>query len=361
MRLKCTLAVLFVMIAAPFAFVSSVAAQGEGQEICPQFVSGVIDDLGLNCANHLAGEVCYGYENVEALPIPGVTFPAGEFVAPGDRLPVTDVARISTSELDIDATPPTWGFALVKVDAYIGMNEETGEPETADLLYILPGGVELEAVNEPVYDSNGDLVLDDLHLASLQEVFLRNQFDMPECPNALRPFMIVQGDPDQAIDIIVNETVIRVEGTILLEILPDADLETGEDLRVTTLFGMATLNPDTANEVLVPPGFFSDICLAEAEDLGLDGDENDQPIGDCDWTAPQPLSQADLDLLPLLEEFPDNTVIDPLDVPTLITASGTGGPQPRFLFENPQATALAQAACSAMPPLLPEAVCDYLF
>jgi len=364
MRLRCSLTILFVLVVSPFFSVTSVDAQDGGQELCPQFVPDVISELGTNCANHLVGEVCYGYELVEAMPVPGLTFPDGSFDEAGDRLPVTDVALVSTSGLDVDADPPTWGFALIKINAYTGMNEETGEPETTELLYIVPGGVTIEAVNEPQYDDNGTLLLGEVdgveYLAPLQEVFIRNLYEAPMCADAIPSFLIVQGPPGEAIDIVVNGAVIRVEGTIVLEILPDADLETGEFLRVTTLFGMVTLNPDTPSALLVPPGFFSQLNLADAEDIGLDNIENDQPVEGVDWSAPQQLTQNGLDRMALLETFPDN-IVELIDVPVLIVASGAGGPQPQFVFENPQALALAQEACAATPPLLPEAICDFLF
>src|SRR5690606_38555867 len=84
------------------------------------------------------------------------------------------------------------------------------------------------------------------------------------------------------------------------------------------------------------------------------------PVEGVDWSAPQQLTQNGLDRMALLETFPDN-IVELIDVPVLIVASGAGGPQPQFVFENQQALALAQEACAATPPLLPEAICDFLF
>lgn len=373
MRFKLFLGIVLVMLLVLFAPRGMVSAQ-DGDNLCPQLIDDVISELGTNCANLLSGQVCYGYEIVEAMPIPGVTIPDGAFDAPGERLPVTDVARIDTSPLDLEADPPTWGFAIVKTDAFIGMNEETGEPETAELVFIVPGGVELEAVNAPEYDEDGNLLIGEvdgqIYLGPMQEIFVRNLFEDPVCDGSIPPFLFVQSETNEEIDLIVNGTTIRLEGTIVIEVLTDgvADRDgevdgvlLGDTLRVTTLFGLATLNPDTANEIILPPGYFSEICLDDPQDVGLDQQENDQPVGAlCTWNDPAPLSQIDLDRLEALELLPNN-LIDPVDVPVRVVPSGIGAPPFQFVFTNPAALALAQEACTATPPLLPLAICSTLF
>ena len=370
MRLKLIPGIVLATLLVLFA-PRGVASAQNGDNLCSQLIEDVISELGTNCANLLSGQVCYGYEIVEAMPIPGITFPDGAFDAPGERLPVTDVARIDTSPLDLEADPPTWGFAIVKTDAFIGMNEETGEPETAELVYIVPGGVELEAVNAPEYDEDGNLLIGEvdgqIYLGPMQEVYVRNLFEDPVCDGSIPPFLFVQSETNEEIDLIVNEETIRLAGTIVIEILTDgvADGEVdgvllGDTLRVTTLFGLATLNPDTDNEIVLPPGYFAEICLDDPLNVGQDQQENDQPVGDCPWSDPAPLTQADLDRLAALELLPDN-LIDPIDVPVRVVPSGVGAPQFQFVFTNPAALVAAQEACAATPPLLPEAICNTLF
>lgn len=350
-------ALILVAIGGSFLLPAGPAAAQGNQNTCQQFIRRVINELGTSCARLDSNSICYGYDDAEALPIEGISWPVGAFDAPGDRLPVTEVASVTTSEFDLDGR--TWGFAVVKIDAYTGLNEQTGEPETAELLYILPGGVELEAATMPEYDENGDLILDDEHWAPLQKAYLRNLFDAPECREAIPPFLFVQSEPDEVIDLVINDALIRLEGTILLEVLPNFDRTTGDRLRLTTIYGMATVNPDSPNETLVPPGFFVEICLDEEEDLGLDRQENDQPVGDCDWTAPQPLSQDDLNRMPSLNLLPRNIMFYNIVIPRIVVASGIGGPSNRFFFVNPAALRLAREACDA--GLIPEPICNFLF
>jgi len=374
MRLRTALTLLLVVaILLPLMSVQPVAAQEEDPE-CEAFVARVLDSLSRTCAGLESGMVCYGAEIAEALPIaglhPGDVFPAGAFDEPGDRLSVLDVARLSTSEFNLD--DETWGFALLKVDAYTGMNEETGEPETAELLFVLPGGVTLEGADEPAYDADGNLLLGEVegdpkvHLAPMQALFLRNVFEDPECSAAIPPVLIVQSEEDEEIDLIVNDATIRLQGTIALEILPTADPNDdpalGDFLRLTTLFGLATLYPDTPNAFLVPPAHRADICLDPPENLGLDLNENDQPVGgDCTWTGPTLLSGEALDRLRPLERLRGNIVIRVIDIAIIIIASGSGGPVIRIIFTDPLVLALAQAACNATPPLLPQAICNLFF
>jgi len=350
MRVRAFLTVLLIMSLAPLALVTPVEAQGGNQNQCQQYVRGVMNDLGINCANLPAGEVCYGHDEIDALPVSGVTFPAGAFDGPGDTLPVTDIARLNTSEFDLNAD--TAGYAVIKIDAYIGMNEDTGEPETAELLYIVPSGVEVEAARAPEYDADGELILDDLHLAPMQELYLRNSYQDPECVEAVPPVLFVQSEPGEVIEFVVNEELIRLEGTAVIEILDD------NTMRVTTIYGMTTLDPGSPNPTLLPPGFFADICLLEPDNLGLDGEMNDQPVGDCAWTDPQPMSRTDLLRLESLDILPTNVLFYNIVIPAIVTASGIGGPSNRFFFVNPPALQLARDACAE--GLIPADVCEFL-
>src|SRR5690606_32120044 len=138
----------------------------------------------------------------------------------------------------------------------------------------------------------------------------------------------------------INEEPIRLEGTAIVEILDD------DTMRVTTLSGLATLNPDSPNPVLVPPGYFADICLLAADDLGLDGEPNDQPVGDCDPTPAQPMTQAQLDRLEPLEGILENVLFYEIVIPAIVIPSGIGAPEQRFSFSNTQLLQVATEACA---------------
>lgn len=341
--------VLAIAVGLPFIPVNTALAQGS-DPVCAQFVQDAINDLAQNCTLLEAGNVCYGADESEALPVPGVTFPVGAYDEPGDRLPVTDVARVSTSELDLD--DETWGFSAVRIDAYIGMDPQTGEPQTAELLYVLPGGVEIEAVHKPEYDANGDLILDDLHPAPMQEIYLRTSSDDLDCAEAIPPLLFVQSEPGKVIDLVINEEPIRLEGSAIIEILDD------DTMRVTTLSGLTTLNAESPTPIVLPPGFYAEICLMDEQDLGLDGEDNDQPVGDCDWTAPQALTQTDVDRLESLEFLPGNVLFYEVEIPAVVIASGVGQPPYRFFFSDPTTPQLAREACAE--GLIAESICAFL-
>lgn len=344
------LAILLVIaVGLPFLPVNTALAQGN-DPVCPQFVRDAINDLGQNCALLDAGNVCYGADESEALPVPGVTFPDDAYDDPGDRLPVADVARVSTSELDLD--DETWGFSAVKIDAYTGMDPQTGEPQTAELLYVLPGGVEIEAVHKPEYDANGDLILDDLHPAPMQEIYLRTSSDDPDCADAIPPLLFVQSEPGKVIDLVINEEPIRLEGSAIIEILDD------DTMRITTLYGLTTLNAESPTPTVLPPGFYAEICLMDEQDLGLDGEDNDQPVGDCDWTAPQPITQTDVGRLVSLEFLPGNVLFYEVEIPAIVEPSGIGQPPYRLLFSDSTTPQLAREACAE--GLIAESICDFL-
>jgi LysM repeat protein len=66
-------------------------------------------------------------------------------------------------------------------------------------------------------------------------------------------------------------------------------------MQLTTLEGMAILDADTPEAVNIPAGFTTTRCLTDADNLGSDGESNDQEVGeDCAWDEPTPISEDQL-------------------------------------------------------------------
>lgn len=358
------LALLLTWVVAP------VGAQGGEGETCQQFVSRVMSELGTNCANQDGNTVCYGFNDVTGMVIEGEVEPDDFFDEVGYRFPLDQLARVSGSPFDFENK--TWGVSVLKVLAYPVMDEEadtasmTEEPiEPKEIVIFMIGDVTLENDVLPTYDDEGNLVVDAETPGPMQVNFLRNGHTTPACEEAIPPMLLVQGPEDATVDITINGMVIRLNATdpdsqltpfgttVALNVLP-----TEEDMEISTLFGLATLAPGTPEERLVPPGFSSIACLALPEDLGLDGESNDQLVS-CPASEPDPLTADFLDILQLLEELPDNVLNFQIQIPVIVGGSGVGGPVNIIVFDSQGAVQLAQAACDA--GLLPQAVCDYLF
>jgi hypothetical protein len=185
----------------------------------------------------------------------------------------------------------------------------------------------------------------------MQSFFLRNTYDPPQdCSLALPPMLLVQAPEDTPIDITVNGADIRVESTILLQILPPGDV-----LRVFVLYGMAILYPDTPNAMRLPAGTGSTRCLdPEGEHGGLDKLPNDRLVGTCRWTPPtlMPLFLASLSWL---ENYvPENIINYLLELLSYVEVSGVGGPFRRIVGP---AAALRRAVRACNRDLLPDDIC----
>ena len=170
----------------------------------------------------------------------------------------------------------------------------------------------------------------------MQAFYLRTGIGSPQCavaPSAL----VVQGPQSFTVAINANGANISFDGTLVLE-TASADAAkvqgparpSGVDvsglLRVTVLQGQAVVEDATGHLMTIRAGESSTICLAEPDDLGEDGQPNDQPSTDAcgGWTAPEPVSQMFRDTFALLDGFALNQPLN-LDAPT-----PTNTPRPTF-------------------------------
>lgn len=251
--------------------------------------------------------------------------------------------------LQADAVSPDGGWLRV---LYEGVEKNYASWVSVDLL-------------EPGADVTGLPTVDADTRTPMQSSFLRNGYDVPGCPTVPRPLLLVQGPRDAEMDFVVNGAEIRVSddtdvvagANVVLRVLPPVSPDVPPTtMRLITITGMAILYPDTEDALLVPPGFYADVCLDPPEDIGLDARENDQLIS-CPWSGPTPLTAADLAELALLEDLPTDALNYQVDVPVIVVASGSGVQPIQFIFDFADSTALVEEACNA--GLLPAEICSY--
>ncbi len=350
---------LFIVVIVLFILVigsQAIFAQEDGQT-CSQFAQRVVNDLWMNCADPedeslKDNSVCYGYQTLDAL----FEEDQGELSEPGNWAELTWLDRLHGTPFNLEEDE--WGLGLFHVQAYVdGVGDQI---ELTQVRYLTLGDVEIEQADSPVFDANNELIIDADHLAPMQRFYLRHGWDEPGCQEIPDPMVLIQNprEDEKAVRITANSAEIELESTILLMNLQpmfDLDQMAARTMRLITLNGMATFDPDGAR-LLVPPGYYVDFCLSDPQDLGLDGEENDQVIS-CAPTDPLPLTELDLAEFMLFEQIPDN-ILDRIDIPGIGRRSGFGRPDFFFIFEDPGVLEAAREACSL--GLLPEQICRTL-
>ncbi|MFN8449754.1 MAG: choice-of-anchor Q domain-containing protein [Anaerolineae bacterium] len=149
-----------------------------------------------------------------------------------------------------------------------------------------------------------------------------------EAPNAL----VVQGPESLTVDINVNGADVRLGSTVVFYLLP-VDAETLQYLisqygevgaisrlmQIVVLDGHVLLNAGTPDEIELNTGETTFICLNEPENLGADGQSNDQTVfSACPWAPPRPVTVEDLERFRDLEGVTLNYPIElPLALPTI--------------------------------------------
>lgn len=190
-------------------------------------------------------------------------------------------------------------------------------------------------ITRRVLTTDGDLstlsVITPQTKTPMQAFYFRTAISGTQCteaPNAL----VVQGPESLTVDINVNGADIQLGSTIVLYLVPvdaatlqyliDQYGEIGAISRlmqIVVLDGHVVLNEGTPDEIVLNTGETTFICLDEPEDLGTDGQPNDQTVfSSCPWAPPRPVTLEDLERFRELEGVTLNYPIDlPLDLPTV--------------------------------------------
>lgn len=339
---------------------------------CPELVRQALFSLGANCSTMERNSACYGFNRVNATFMDDVE--EGFFSRPADRANLSLIERITTAPLD--EALAYWGIAVLNVQANVpdtlpgqavtvllmGDSEienavepiepvavpvttagsiYTGRNLSNNILTAVAVGTVLQAdgVSEDgawvrVQQPNGvgwiptELLDPAVDLSGLppvtadsetpmQAFYFRTSFNNITCTEA--PSALAIRSPENIhVDLTVNGANIRLGSMVILRIIPP-----GNAMEIITVEGEAILEPDTPNQVVVPAGYSTQRCISEPEDLGNDGEANDQEVYDeCQWLFPvlftpeqQALARVLLSMYNSLEPTPV-----PSPVPTTVPA-----------------------------------------
>ena len=325
-------------------------------------------ELGTGCANLDPNSACYGFEQVTAAFADPVTFDS-----PGDRAELTTLQTIATTELN--SALGQWGMAVMNVQANIPNGAEQsavflmlGEVEVtnvvlpgeafqpadppltvstseqanirrtpglqAHILGTVPVGTLLQADSitpdgnwvrvlfeggpgwvdrgalDPATDFSGLPLITVDSLTPLQAFKFRTGTGSPECPEAPPSVLVVQSPEGVPVDLIVNGAPMRVEGTVFLRTL-DSQME------AVVGDGETVFYPEDPNQSVL-------LQVATSVRFPLDGEGN----VDGRWSNWRLLSQGELNGFAPIQNIPNNVWNTPYVPPTIVMASGVGGPIP---------------------------------
>ncbi len=327
--------------------VAVVSAQ-QTDATCPAVVQQALAQVGANCNDLGRNSACYG--NIVVNASFNETFAPISFARPADRAELVNIRSISTAPLDLALQQ--WGIAILNVQANVPgvlagqavtfvlmgdaeienaaidsspaqqpvtiitqapVNTRSGPQLTSAVTGTIPAGtvIEIDALSEdqqslrvrisgtfawidraavnpsPTIDQLP--VVEDNAQSPMQSFYIRTGVGRIECAQAPN-VLALQSPAGMQIDLTANGANIRMGSLITIETLPD------NRMVITTLEGEAILEPDMPEAVRLPAGFSSERCLLDAEDLGTDGNSNDQVVGpDCPWSEPQLLTPEQID------------------------------------------------------------------
>lgn len=331
---------VLILLAVLLAVTAQPGYTQTDQAVCPAVVEQALTQVGDNCAGLERNSACYGFTRVDTTFSAAV--PADFFTHPAERAALTVLESIQTTPLDV--TAGQWGIAVMKAQANV--------PDTLPgqaVTFLLMGDTEVRnavsaaasgqgiaviaqastsALAEPRADANritpipAGTVLDAdelsadggwlrVRLASgvgwvpraavnpipaieslpvsgaprltpMQAFYFRNGPGQTTCAQA--PSALAIHSPEGiTVDLSVNGVHIRLGSLVILRTV-------NGQMHLTTVYGLATLNPDMPDELPVPAGFSTTRCLAQPDD---DSGDSIPGVGDdCPWSEPQPFDNG---------------------------------------------------------------------
>ncbi|MCA9892695.1 MAG: SH3 domain-containing protein, partial [Anaerolineae bacterium] len=328
------------------------------QDACVQLVQQALAAVDENCDGLSRNSACYGFNRVDASFVQEVA--EDYFSLPADTTAIVELAEIATAGLD--TALEQWGVAVMSVQANVpnvlpGQNvtfmlvgdvevENAVDPEDAfESVDPIPAVTEVSANirSGPSRRSNvvsslgrnrdvlvdgqsadgewlrvifderigwmsrsvlvDDAVFDDLPVydgfqrAPMQSFYLTTGIGGVRCEAATDSVLVVQGPEGINIDLTVNGARIQIGSTIIIRLLPPGDV-----LEFIVIDGHLTIYDDeNGTETLVPEGYRTTMCLADGEDLGLDGNIDDLTVN-CPPSPPEPVSPDEFGQFCTLED-----------------------------------------------------------
>ncbi len=407
-----------LILATAFAVPSKVNAQ-ENNTCIATIREAAIQTL-MNCAGSDLNTACYAFDTIERVLVDPLDADDEVFSKPGDTVQSADVITLRPSAINtkdktwgitvlhLQAGLPSGfednvvvvglGGAEIEsgvpiADAFVPLEEpvsltmvEVGElrtattltvPDESEVLGIVPAGtpaladavsengawvrvivdetpgwISAAAVNSD--DIAGLPTLDDEQLTAVQKFYTRTGIDAGSClPRS--SWVIVQGPKSVPVDVVINDVLIRIESTIAVRTI-EAGEPVGLQMQILVLYGVARINPDTDEEIIIPPGYT--VMVGFGPDFvskGIEGDE-DERTGPISFGQPTIVDQSVLDDIGIIEELPPDLFNYEIPPPIIITPSGIGGPIIDLIFTDPGALAQIQQLCSQ--GVIPVAICQ---
>jgi len=413
--------VLVLSIVAIFSVV--FVANAQQPKTCPMVVADSLTALGTNCASLERNTTCYGHETVQHTAFtdsqvydqPGtrVGLPTTETIQTGPFDLASEKWGLNVMSVNANLPYAIQPKRLVYIQ-FGGVEVENGVPageavnlletgitattssqtnlltwpspsipgHASDVVTSVPSGasVSLDAINpagdfvravfqnqvgwvsksaiDPSVDLGSLVTIGPDSMTPMQSFYFRTGVSGTPCVQA-PSLLYVQGPNNVPVDIQVFQKNVRIESTIIFRSLPPGDT-LGTQLEIIVLSGLGILNPDTPNQIIVPPGFKSTIPLCAGFDsLGTEGD-NDEKATCGEWSQPVPLTTEEIttECKPF-EGLPDNVTNYPIVCPTIIHASGAGDTISELSFP-PGTLTLDEAIAKCNSGDLPPAICQYL-
>lgn len=216
--------------------------------VCSAVRLTVVPEL-VRCQETDKGEACYASNIIRAQPIEASD---DFFTTVGDIEPLDAFARLSTGPADGD----NWGVALLN----LGLLDDLDE----DVQVVVMGDARFEFSEDA----------EDGYYFSTREV------TCTEAPSAVA----VRVPNGENVTLTLNGAQVTVGSIIVLQ-----TTEMGNVMSLMTVEGTVLLTqPEGGVPIVVSEGEVAERCLGEAQDLGLDGIENDQAVTDeCAWSDPR--------------------------------------------------------------------------
>jgi len=194
----------------------------------------------------------------------------------------------------------------------------------------------------------------------MQDYYLINGFQTPDCEATPPNMILVQGPNGIEMDTYVNDAPIRTTGVSLLRVIDGEEtievdneqIYVGRTLEIFVLSGFAQVRP---GGTIVPAGHKAFICLEGPEDRGIDDQVNDLFVtDDCPWSGAVRASREELDFF---NEFIEGK-IPGVSVPDIFVVSGIGGPVIELRLEDLADLVIFRQLCEQgiLPPEICEAV-----
>jgi len=216
----------------------------------------------------------------------------------------------------------------------------------------------LKSAIDPSADLSSLVTIGPDSMTPMQSFYFRTGIEDTPCARA-PSLLYIQAPNNIPVDIKVFQKPVRIESTIIFRSLPPGP-QLGNQLEIIVLSGLGVLNPDSPNQILVPPGFKAVIGVCNPlTSLGTEGDADEKAT--CgEWSQPIPLTQDELNgFCKPTEGLPDNSENYPIVCPTIVNASGVGQVISQLTFP-PGSHALDEAIKACAAKELPADICAYL-